>query len=705
MGTDDDQTRTATATEAGSDPALETTVESGNSPSMGPADSLRVPVRIGRYQIIDVLGSGGMGVVYRARDPDLGRELAIKVVRHSSGMSRAQERLVDEARAMATLRHPAVVPVFDVGVAADGVFIVMPLLRGGTLHDWMRERRPWRQVLDRLLAAGRGLAAAHAAGLVHRDFKPRNVLIGDSGDVLVADFGIAARTDDSIDRERASSTPGTAQVSSIAGTPAYMAPEQADGGSIDARADQYSFSICLWEALCGERPGEAETNTRTSISVPGAPMAAGGRRGVPAWLLAAVRRGYSASPQHRWSSMEELLGHIEARLRRPRRIAAAVAIVTLAGAAAGAVLVIPGGGRDPCPDPVRRLADVWTTTIGDKIAAAFAASGLPYAEDTAARVVSTLDDYATIWRTKKIEACKAAKVERVQSAVLFERRDHCLDRRLAVLAGHTRAFRDPDPAVVAGALATIERLPRLDECDDAEALLAYTSPVAPLLRPRIVELDHRLDDLHELESRGRIAERLATSASIAATTRRLGYPPLHARALRAHLSALRDDGEPSEKILRELVQSAAEARDDALVVYAWTSLIEEFSVREHKLTEAKALEAVAVAALVRARSPPEAAFRLAMVRARRAMAAHELEPALAHASNALELAPTPALRSEAHATLAAWLASTGRLADAQHHAEAALREILEARGALHPDTATRAQALDDIRRSIAPDQR
>ncbi|MBK9030082.1 MAG: serine/threonine protein kinase [Myxococcales bacterium] len=182
---------------------------------------------IGRYEVRGVLGAGGMGVVYRAFDPELGRELAIKVVTPGTTSGKAQDRLLDEARAMAKLRHAHIVPVFDVGSTAAGVYIVMPLYSGGTLHDWLHgQKRPWREVVERFVAAGQGLVAAHAAGLIHRDFKPKNVFLGDAGEPLVGDFGLAAPT---ASLPGDPTTSGTATTSTIAGTPAYMAPEQAAG--------------------------------------------------------------------------------------------------------------------------------------------------------------------------------------------------------------------------------------------------------------------------------------------------------------------------------------------------------------------------------------------------------------------------------------------------------------------------------------------
>jgi Tol biopolymer transport system component len=333
-------------------PAFEVTlpadgVGDGASRTLGPV--------VGRYVLGDALGSGGMGVVYRARDPDLDRELAIKLVLPAIVGRRAQERLLLEARAMAKLRHPNVVPVFDVGITEQGVCVVMPLVPGGTLHDWFTaEPRPWRDVVTRFLAAGRGLAAAHAVGIVHRDFKPKNVLLDEDGTVLVADFGLASAA------AAPSASSGEAVVTtSVVGTPAYMAPEQAAGGTVDARADQYSFCISFWEGLHGQRPSAAETRegrpsstepgAASSEPAPGPPAIPSGREPAPMWLQLAIARGFSDDPGRRWPSLNALLEKIEARMndRRPdgRRMWVWIA-AGVAGASGVAAAAMALGGRD-----------------------------------------------------------------------------------------------------------------------------------------------------------------------------------------------------------------------------------------------------------------------------------------------------------------------------------------------------------------------
>lgn len=705
-GNDDE---TETANQATRDPALDATAPASDVSAARPRDVLDLDEQgsrvsfIGRYRVLAVLGSGGMGVVYRARDPELDRDLAIKVVRTESRTLRAQERLLEEARAMAKLRHPAVVPVFDVGTTSRGVFIVMPMIGGGTIHDWMKKPRPWREVVERFIMAGRGLAAAHAAGFVHRDFKPRNVLVSERGDVMVADFGIAARTDDSSDQatDQASSTPGTAKVSSIAGTPAYMAPEQATSATIDARADQYSFCISMWEALCGERPHDADTRTRGRLTRPSA-MANPVGQDVPNWLLDALSRGFSASPDRRWSSMSALLDHIERRLRRPRRIAAAAGAAGLLVTAAAVGVLIPSHG-DPCPDPHSRLVDAWTPKIRAEIERSFQASAVPYASDTIARVLPALDAYAASWRARSIAVCRATRVERTQSEVLMARRSSCLDRRLAALRARTMAFRAGKTLVVENAAAAVEELPPLDDCDNTDVLLAFPTPIAPELRDRVAALETRLDDIDALRVRRQESDQSAMLETAVAEARSLAYPPLLVRALELQALSLRGSARSNEPTLRALVQAAAAARDDSAVVRAWGYLIEDLSVRQGKLAEAKALEPVAEASLLRAGSPPRLRYELQSALAQRALVSDEVDIALSRWNDALGAATTPAARAHTAAVVAKALAVRGRAAEALPFAEDALRHTEAARGVLHPETSARRRLLDQIRAgTIAP---
>jgi dipeptidyl aminopeptidase/acylaminoacyl peptidase len=331
------------------DGALEPTQTASHDTGRQPRS---VPARVGRYVICEELGTGAMGVVYRARDPELDRSLAIKLVR-TDGKSRARgARLLREAQAMAKLRHPNVVPIFDVGPAEGAGFVAMPLLEGGTLRGWLRSApRSLDDVLDRFVAAGRGLAAAHAAGLVHRDFKPDNVLLGEAGEVQVADFGLARVAEPTAGGSGASfKADAVTEVGDVVGTPAYMAPEQLRARPSDARADQFSFCVALWESAFDERPfGKPEPSAPDPLRARLDAIAAGPippRRDRPAWLARVLERGLAAAPERRWPSMDALLESIarhRASRRGPWRVAAALGAIALAAAVFVVVRPAPVG--------------------------------------------------------------------------------------------------------------------------------------------------------------------------------------------------------------------------------------------------------------------------------------------------------------------------------------------------------------------------
>src|SRR5262249_47298015 len=273
-----------------------------------PREALAAGETVGRYVVRDCIGSGSMGIVYTARDPDLGRRVALKVLRSDPTATEsrgARRRLLQEARAMAQRSHPNAVAISDVGVHGDEVFLAMELIDGGTLRDWLRRaRRSWRDIVGAFRRAGDGLAAAHAVGLVHRDFKPDNVLVGNDGRVCVTDFGLARPSSG----QPVAQAPGLAdhamdvmtQTGAGIGTPAYMAPEQIEGGVADARSDLFSFCVALYEALYGERPFAAASIPELAAVIarqelrPPPPETR-----VPSWLRRIVVRGLRAAPAER----------------------------------------------------------------------------------------------------------------------------------------------------------------------------------------------------------------------------------------------------------------------------------------------------------------------------------------------------------------------------------------------------------------------
>jgi formylglycine-generating enzyme required for sulfatase activity/tRNA A-37 threonylcarbamoyl transferase component Bud32 len=322
----------------------------------GDLDILERGSTIGRYLIVERLGAGAMGVVYAAYDPELDRKVAIKLLRHQAGSgdnARRQARLVREAKAIAKLSHQNVVGIFDVGVHEGQVFLAMEYLSGGTLSAWLKEKRPWRQVIKLFIEVGRGLAAAHAEGLIHRDFKPDNVLLDRGGNPKVVDFGLVRLTT-GVDLENSeadgleatlrdsprplslagASPDALTRTGAMAGTPAYMAPEQFLGKTVDARSDQFAFCVALYEALYGERPFAGETVFSLADAVTSERLRPPPKNTeIPGWVRAVLLRGLRVAPDARHAGFAELLGALsnDPVARRNRRLlAVGVASVVVA---------------------------------------------------------------------------------------------------------------------------------------------------------------------------------------------------------------------------------------------------------------------------------------------------------------------------------------------------------------------------------------
>jgi tRNA A-37 threonylcarbamoyl transferase component Bud32 len=321
---------------------------SSSGPSAAEVDAEVLPpgARVGRYVVRELIGRGAMGAVYAANDPDLDRRLAVKVVRANAlsdaARQRTRTRLLREAQAMARLSHPEVITVYDVGAFGNELFVAMEYVEGETLRHWRDSQpRSHAEILAVYERAGRGLAAAHEAGLVHRDFKPDNVLIGRDGRVRVTDFGLARSVDDQEPVSEAEAvasseaivlTTTLTRTGTLVGTPAYMAPEQLRGGAADARSDVFSFCVALYESLYGERPFAGSTVPALQVAIEqGAVRATPALTGVPAGIRDVLLRGLRAAPDERWSTMRALLDAFREASVVPRRRRLTV------GAAAGAV--------------------------------------------------------------------------------------------------------------------------------------------------------------------------------------------------------------------------------------------------------------------------------------------------------------------------------------------------------------------------------
>jgi serine/threonine protein kinase len=329
-----------------------------------------------RYQIIGPLGAGGMGIIYAARDAKLRRTVALKMLRPGGAgdatQAKMRERLLREARAMAQLSHPNVLPVFDVGELDGDVFVTMELVEGSSLRSWLGEnQRNWREVLDVFLDAARGLAAAHATGIIHRDFKPDNVLVGKDGRVRVSDFGLAGAAAPIVPRAAHAVGPWEPVISltgtALAGSPAYMAPEQMRGEAVNARADIFSYCVALHEGLYGERPFAGESVGELESAIMRGELRKPRRaNGVPVRVWRAVVRGLNAAPEKRFQSMEDVISALENRpggaWTRHTKVALALTALAAVLVATLAVRRLSSDHRSNAEASARRTATAITTS-------------------------------------------------------------------------------------------------------------------------------------------------------------------------------------------------------------------------------------------------------------------------------------------------------------------------------------------------------
>ena len=408
------------------------------------------PVEVGRYRIIEELGRGGMGVVYLAEDPELGREVAVKLMRR--GSSARRERLIREARAMAQVSHPNVVPVYDVGETDGQVYVVMQRVRGQTLAQWLEASRPEAEVLAAFIDAGQGLVAAHAAGIVHRDFKPMNVLVDTDGRVQVVDFGIARGSTASEAGESSATSdplggslaePRLTETGLRLGTPVYMAPEQHTGEAITAAVDQFAFCATLFEALA-RRPAFSgstlEQLREAKRARPEAPE-------IPSWLDAVLQRGLAERPDARFGSMSELVAELQRGARPVRRRRAVWAVGGLALLVAGAVgvqRVQDASALAACDTAGPSPTLGWTTERGDEITERIAEQGPPFAEVTWQRLRERFDGQAGAIADAHRELCRR-EVQSPEQASTHQAARDCVDIRAAELDAIADVVeRDPD---------------------------------------------------------------------------------------------------------------------------------------------------------------------------------------------------------------------------------------------------------------------
>ncbi len=524
------------------DDAGEDTVVDTHGRRRDEAPPLNIGAKVDRFVILSVIGEGGVGRVYAAYDPELDRQIALKWLKETRGSDDTEvARVRREAQALAKITHPNVVTVYDVGQHEGRLYLAMEYVSGQTLRGWvLSQRPPWRAVVDAFVSAGQGLLAVHEAGLVHRDVKPDNIMVSADGRVRVMDFGLARESFEPPivtargEGEGRGSTTLT-RTGAIAGTPAYMAPEQHLGQPFDARTDQFALCVSLWEMLYGERPFPGENLASLTYNVTqGNRRPAPSDSAVPGWVRRAIERGLAVDPAMRYPSLAALLDALshDPAARRRRALLAALSVTTIAALGWWAWASEPNPAPPACAE-VETFNAVWDASrTPAELARAFERSGSPLAASATERVTQGLDAWAQQWNDARRDTCEATHVRREQSESLMDSRIACLDRRRARVAGIVEAFIAADAELVRKAPDIVASLEPLDECSDSERLRAVTPlPSDPQAAETIAELTLRLEALAARVDTGRTSFLLPEARELQAEADTTGYAPLRVDAM------------------------------------------------------------------------------------------------------------------------------------------------------------------------------
>lgn len=543
-------------------------------PGLGNADTgaLGPGTTLGRYVVVDRLGAGTGGTVYSAYDSHLSRKVALKVLRHDDDdpAEEFDERLLREAQLIAALDHPNIVTVHDVGRAGQDTFIAMELVEGRDLAGWQREldsSAGWRERLAPWLLAGRGLAAAHAGGVIHGDFKPANVLMGRDGRVRVSDFGVG-RLRDGDDPTLPDAEPATH--GRLWGTPRYMAPELFEGRKPTESSDLYAFAAAVYESLYDRPVAEAATVLELAVvktkpvSIPSSPS-------VPRRVRNVLARALDPNPKARPRDVRDVLDVLGRRRWSAVRT----------GAVVGAAGIVLGGaawtqsldGAMSCEGAEDRVAAVWNEGRRGELAQAFASSDASYAATVWKRVEPVLDDYASTWADAHTETCEATRAGE-QSAELLDAKMSCLARQLVALDAFANGLSSGNPKALDHASRAASELPPASACLGLESVDASLRPPAAL-KPHVDAVEDALARLRIASTLGRYDEAQELCDAAVSDADRIGFEPLIAKVRYWSGRCMTQGGKWEEA--REQLQSAAfaaeELGDDALAAEAGLSLM------------------------------------------------------------------------------------------------------------------------------------
>jgi eukaryotic-like serine/threonine-protein kinase len=672
---------------------------------------LRGGEHVGRYVILYRLGKGGMGVVFAAYDPQLDRKVAIKLMR-PRGRGRTgtgQAAMLREAQALARLSHPHVVAIHDVGVLGNQVFVAMDFLEGDTLRRWAAsERRTVADIVRVYLQAGEGIAAAHRAGIVHRDFKPDNVIVtrdssgGTALRVQVLDFGLArmrdAESHDTDDEDDQPMRP--------AGTPMYMAPEQHQGRALGPSCDQFAFCVSLYETLWRRLPFSSDTGSVARAILEGRLVDPPRGGGVPHRLRRAILRGLSRMPSDRHASMQALLDELRATQRRGRRrrIAAVVGLVGIASVGAWLFGRSARVGDLPCEDASHRLDGVWDDERRAAVEHSILVSGRMHAQRTAAGVAARLDRWTSQWSASHAEACAATRVRHEQSEELLDLRMACLGGRRQELLALVDLFAAADVDLVDRALEAAESLPAIEPCDDVVAMRTRDPlPADEQTRAEIEDVQARLAQAGALQNAGKLSDALAIAELATRRAEDLGWRPLQA-ACGYRTGEILDDlarPEDAEAALRKAALAAEAARDDALLADSRVLLVSVVGARLQRTREGELWAELAGAALDRLGEEPAREARLENGIATMLSSTGRPEHVLEHMRRALALASASESDNELwiaslNINMASTLVDLGQLDEALERAQTSLKIFEAAHGPDHPQTANAQSAIGAV---------
>ncbi len=621
--------------------------ENGPGSDPGPTTGERAPPprqprqgeKIGGFVVLGKLGAGGMAVVFRAFDPDLERMVALKL--HGGfGSTESTARIMREARSMARLTHPNVLTVYEVGTHGDDVFIAMELAAGGTLRDWIKKSKPpWREVVTRFVAAGRGLAAAHELGIVHRDFKADNVLLDADGRPRVADFGLAREQDAALEPHKVDLTTSSLErltdAGAALGTPLYMPPEQYGIGKITAASDQFAFCASLYEALYGRSPFTGDTLGARLQHIVDGDIVDPSRTEVPRRILVALRRGLAADPSQRFEDMPALLRELTRDTGASRRrVAGALGVAAIA--IGGAYIGARTSTVDPCQAARAEITATWNEDRRATVAAAIARAAEPVA---VAGVLAPLDDFAAGWTERRIDTCEATHVRAEQSTTVLEQRMACLDRGHATFEGVIRALETAEPATLSKAPEIVAQLSDVQACDDPSQALDAVPPPPPERAGEVAELQAEKAAIDSLASAKSFKNLQPRIEALRARVDAVGYEPLRLEVRYVEAQAAESLGhfEDARNAFEDVMDGAVRAGRDEFAARATAKLAFIVGFRFRDLEGAERLLRLARAT----ESRRESARARKLIEAVASTLAHERgddEAAVAAAKEALDLA-------------------------------------------------------------------